>query len=171
MLFWPGLFLLFPISACANPEYGSGGCKCVAAAQCAEAPSRTFPGLVAELRIELNGQVSRGLLIVERDGRVFVEQLPLVHRAWAGEHIDEVFRHRLPTEMKANRSLSGSWNTKMLAESKIAVAGKRVGACDLPTDVWILGAGTSALNIPEWARIVLTRCRLCSSSRTDLPVR
>jgi hypothetical protein len=50
---------------------------------------------VADLELQRNGTSSHGRLVVERDGRVFVESVPASHRVWAAQHLGCIVRQRL----------------------------------------------------------------------------
>jgi len=95
--FLPFLFLV-PFSDNARAKLGGEPNRLVADALAAEATWRAFPGFMAELEIKCNGKVSHGRVIVERDGRVFVESVPDAHRAWAVPYLDGLVRQRLPQD-------------------------------------------------------------------------
>jgi hypothetical protein len=99
----PFLFLA-PVPANEGLKVRADASRLVAEAVAADARWQAFPGFMADLEIECNGKVSRGRLIVERDGRVFVEQVPAGHRVWAGEFLGRIVRQRLPSEETANRT-------------------------------------------------------------------
>jgi hypothetical protein len=99
----PCLFLA-PVAANEGLKVRADASRLVAGAVAADASWQAFPGFMADLEIECEGKVSRGRLIVEPDGRVFVEQVPDTHRLWAGERLGRVVRQRLPQEETANKS-------------------------------------------------------------------
>ena len=72
--------------------------RLVAEALTEAATWQAFPGFVADLEIACNGKVSQGRVVVERDGRVFVELVPELHRVWAVQRLDCVVRQRIPHE-------------------------------------------------------------------------
>jgi hypothetical protein len=107
MSLWHGLLLclvLAPVPANAGLDSNPDANRMVADALVAEATWRGFPGFVADLEVECNGKVSQGRLIVERDGRVFVEQVPAGLRIWAEEVLGCIIRQRLPKEENAKKT-------------------------------------------------------------------
>jgi hypothetical protein len=101
MTLWYGLLPSFFLAPCLGNEdvkVKVDANRLIAGAVAAEATWRAFPGFVADLEIERNGVVSQGRLIVERDGRVFVELVPESHRDWAFEHLGWIVGQRLPKD-------------------------------------------------------------------------
>ena len=101
MTFWHGLlpcFFLVPVSDNAGAWLEGNPNRLVVDALAAEATWRAFPGFVADLEIKCNGNVSHGRVIVERDGRVFVESVPDAHRVWAVPYLDGFVHQRLPQD-------------------------------------------------------------------------
>jgi hypothetical protein len=107
MSLWHGLLpclVLAPVPANEGLEAKPDANRMVADALVAEATWRAFPGFVADLEVECNGKVSQGRLIVERDGRMFVEEVPAGHRIWAEEVLGCIVRQRLPKEENAKKT-------------------------------------------------------------------
>jgi hypothetical protein len=107
MSLWHGLLpclILAPVPANEGLEAKPDANRMAADALVAEATWRAFPGFVADLEVECNGKVSQGRLIVERNGRVFIEQVPASHRIWAEEVLCCIVRQRLPREEDANKT-------------------------------------------------------------------
>src|SRR5579884_3837244 len=107
MTLWQGLLpclVLAPVPAHEGLEGKPDANRIAADALVAEATWRAFPGFVADLEVECNGKVSQGRLIVEHDGRVFMEQVPAAHRIWAEEVLCCIVRQRLPQEENANKT-------------------------------------------------------------------
>jgi len=101
MTLWYGLLpslLPAPLPANEGLKVQVDANRLVADAAAAEAAWQAFPGFVADLEIERNGKVSQGRLIVESDGRVFVELVLDSHRAWAGRHLGWIVGQRLPQD-------------------------------------------------------------------------
>jgi hypothetical protein len=103
----------------------------VADALAAEATWRAFPGFVADLEIECNGEVSQGRLIVERDGRVSVEQVPNSHGAWAVQHLGCIVRQRLFEDEIAEKTWSFPESKREMQpiRSRRVPHGRTVGPC------------------------------------------
>jgi hypothetical protein len=101
MTFWhsflPFLFLV-PLSDNARAKLAGEPNRLVADALAAEATWQAFPGFMAELEIKCNGNVSHGRVIVQRDGRVFVESVSDAHRVWAVPYLDGLVCQRLPQD-------------------------------------------------------------------------
>lgn len=91
-------FLLTPIPMRDERGARADANQIVADALAAEATWQTFPGFMADLEIECQDKVSQGRLIVGRDGRMFVEQVPDSHRVWAVQHLSCVIQRRLPRD-------------------------------------------------------------------------
>jgi hypothetical protein len=101
MAFWHGLLpclFLAPVPDNAEAKREGDPNRLVADALAARATWRAFPGFVADLEIQCNGNVSHGRVIVERDGRVFVESVLDAHRTWAVPYLDCLVRQRLPQD-------------------------------------------------------------------------
>lgn len=92
--FLPCLFLV-PVPDNAQAKLEGDPNRLVAAALVAEATWRAFPGFMAELEVEHHGRTSHGRVIVEPDGRVFVESVPDSPRDWAVAYLDCLVRHQL----------------------------------------------------------------------------
>jgi hypothetical protein len=107
MTLWYGLLpslLLAPVSANEALKAKVDANYLVADAVAAEATWWAIPGFMADLEIERNGVVSQGRLIVERDGRVFVELVPDSHRVWAVQHLSCIVGQLLPNDDLLNKS-------------------------------------------------------------------
>jgi Protein of unknown function (DUF3386) len=107
MTLWYGLLpCLFLAPVAANDGLMVRPCasRLVADAVAAEATWQDFPGFAADLEIECAGKVSQGRLVVEPDGRVFVEQVPDSHRIWAVQQLGRIVRQRLPKEEATDKT-------------------------------------------------------------------
>jgi hypothetical protein len=107
MTLWHGLLpclFLVPVPANEGLKAKPDANRMVADALVAEATWRAFPGFVADLEIACNGKVSQGRLVVERDGRVFVESVPDPHCAWAMQRLGCVVRQRFPKNDAENKT-------------------------------------------------------------------
>ncbi len=134
MILWhrllPCLFLVSgPVNEAPKTKAEANGM--VADALAAEASWLAFPGFVADLEIERNGKASHGRLVVEPDGRVFVELAPAAHRTRAGELLDPIVRQRLP---KGENAI-GTWMPVSL-RGEPGPLGHAVCRTDAPFGPW-----------------------------------
>lgn len=135
MTLWHGfLSLLLVIPAPAGRLNGDAN-RFVADALAAEATWRGFPGFVANLEIKCNGKVGHGRVVVQESGRLFVEHVPEVHRAWAAQHLGSVIRQRLRKDGMTDKT----WMFVKLRDDRDPL-GQAVYRTDAPFDscLWIL---------------------------------
>ena len=67
----------------------------VAETRSAEVVWHGFPGFVADIEIEWDGKNALGRIIVQPDGRIYLEHLPEHHRNWAQHRLCPLIQQRL----------------------------------------------------------------------------
>jgi hypothetical protein len=147
MTCWCGFLsclFVIPVPADRGPKLKTDANLMVADALVAEATWLAFPGFMAELEIDCNGKVSQGRLVVERDGRVFVETVPAIHRAWAMQRLGCVVRQRLPK----NDADKKTWMFVNLKEERSPL-GQAVCRTDAPfgPSLWIQNQQFQAVEV------------------------
>lgn len=93
--------LFFPAFGGANT--GGDATHIFADARAVEAVWRCFPGFVADIDIELEGNIANGRVLVLRDGRVFLEHIAGCHRVWGNQKLNSIIRERMGECEKENR--------------------------------------------------------------------
>ncbi len=115
-----------------------------------------FPGFVAVLEIDWNGRSSQGRIIVDGEGRVYLEPGPPAPHAVAVEKILALVQQRLA---KPRLHRGESWRSPERTDIREITrpSWRRVGSLDLPAAIEILGPGQAG-------RIVLSGHRLLDES-------